>query len=85
MGKKLGPAAPIHVNYCGTFCAYTLQPGGGWVPRVGRANSVGGWVGAAASASTIEHLPYRNGFSRTYLPDQGFGAGRNSARPAVPG
>ena len=26
-----------------------LQPGGGWVPRVGRANSVGGWVGAAAS------------------------------------
>ena len=35
--------------------------------------------------ATVMHLPYRTGFSRTYLPDQGSGAGRISARPAVPG
>ena len=33
----------------------------------------------------VKHLPYRTGFSRTYLPDQGSGVGRISARPAVPG
>ena len=48
LGSKLASNTRQLLRHLLCLC---LQPGGGWVPRVGRANSVGGWVGAAASAS----------------------------------
>ena len=29
----VGLLVPVHATCCGTFWAYVLQPGGGWVPR----------------------------------------------------